>query len=63
MTSISLQALKDETNDLIKDYEDFLEVRKELGNDEVPTLADFAQWRRQEFYDRDEWCNPIPPVH
>ena len=60
---MSLQALKDETNDLLEDYADFLEHLAELGNDEVPTLAEFARWRQQEFYARDEWFNPIPPVH
>lgn len=52
-----------EVTDLHEDYADFLAHLAEQGNDEVPTLKEFAIWRNEEFEARDEWTNPIPSIH
>lgn len=39
----------DSVEDLYDDYLDLLDILKEHGNEEIPTLEQFAVWRAEEF--------------
>lgn len=39
----------DSVEDLYNDYLDLLDILKENGNEEIPTLEQFAVWRAEEF--------------
>ena len=60
---MSLVELAHESSDLVDDYLDFCLHLKELGNDEVVPLDEFARWRNAEFAERDVWTNPEPSIH
>jgi len=63
MRSVCMSEQSAEVNDLTQDYLEFCEHLKDLGNDEIVPLSEFAIWRNQEFEAQDEFTNPIPALN
>lgn len=61
--NISTTEQGNEVEDVYEDYMEMLEHLKAQGNDETPTLEEFAIWRREEFLANDQWAHPVPSIN